>query len=384
MIETSKKNDFRFFILGLLLLMPVVFEFANVITSDASSNFTLVTYVIILVYAIIKNRYFQLTDLILLLAIYAMFAFNYLLFEDSRTYLKSTEMIIIYVFYIPICVFIIRHIDDWTGFTRKLFPMAAIAIALGGIIVFFCDYSILSYMEFSYALLPFLAVHYIYWRSKEKFQLASLVLLILGVIEIFAFGARGPILFLIVLMALYEILRVDLASDKKILLFIGTGILVAVIAVFIQIIIEWLETLPIFKNSYFLWNIQQGNLLQHSTRNIITANCLDRISKMGMEISGLFGDRQYCGSIYPHNIVFEILMTYGWFFGVVVLAGLVVLMIKSLSISKNRVAASFVITTLFLRFFISGSYIIEGKFWIFLFALFSLIHVPRDIDGENE
>lgn len=111
-----------------------------------------------------------------------------------------------------------------------------------------------------------------------------------------------------------------------------------------------------------------------SLRSEIYDFCMNRISTMGIEISGLFGDRPFCGSVYPHNFIYEIMMQFGWFFGPIILLLYLYLIIYSLRYKRNRQAAIFILCALLLKFMLSGSYLLSGQFWI---ATCSLIAISK-------
>lgn len=372
----------RIQILGVVLLLPKVLEFIGT-CFGSFSPVTIWLYVVVFIITILKCKTIKISDITILMIVYVIFAFNYLLFDDTRKYMLEQDMLLIYFFFIPIGVFVFKEIQSWNDYERILYPFSVVSVLLNTLVFVFRDQGGLSYMEVSYSLLPFLAILYSCSRNdtNNKNRVVSLIFFVVGTVEIFSFGARGPMLFLLIFILLYEILREDVASYKKILLFVfGSvfGILViAIISIFSKSIIEYLSNSKIFENSYILQHLSNGGFFQHETRNNIYQRCLRRIESMGMEVSGLFGDRYYCGSVYPHNIVFELLMSLGWIFGLISILLLLILILRSVFIKEKRTVAAFLITTLFLRFFVSGSYLIEGKFWVFLFALISLQHKKK-------
>ena len=306
--------------------------------------------------------------------VYTLFAADYFFFADTREYMLGQDMLLIYLFFIPMGIFVVKEIRSWDGYEKIWYPFAAAAILLNTAVFLSAGRETLSYMEVSYSLLPFLAVLYSYSRSAEKrrHKIVSFLLFAAGTVEILAFGARGPILFLLIFLFLYEMLRTDATRSKKALLAVVGVSLISVLAIFGNSIIARLSETELFADSYILQNLSGGDFLQHRSRTLITQRCLSRIGSMGLEVSGLFGDRAYCGSVYPHNIVYELLMSLGWVLGTAAILLLLGLILPPLFKKDRRMIAVFLITTLFLRFFVSGSYLIEGKFWIFLFALLSL------------
>lgn len=387
MQKQASYDQVRIQILGVVLLLPKILEF---IGGYFGSFFpiTIGLYVGVLIITILKCKTIKISDITILMIVYAIFAFNYLLFDDTRKYMLEQDMLLIYFFFIPIGVFVFKEIQSWNDYEKILYPFSVVSVLLNTLVFVLRDQGGLSYMEVSYSLLPFLAVLYSCARSatncKFTYKILSWILFATGTVEIFAFGARGSILFLLIFILLYEALRANSAGYKKFVIFLGGVCLVAITFLFSNSIIESLSRLKIFENSYIFQHLSGGEFFQHETRTTIYQQCLRRIESMGMEVSGLFGDRYYCGSVYPHNIVFELLMSLGWIFGLISILLLLILILRAVFMKEKSTVAAFLITTLFLRFFVSGSYLIEGKFWVFLFTLISLQHKKRTATINKE
>ena len=382
MQKTKNIDHIRIQILGLLLLLPKVLEFLNS-CFHLSSVVTIGLYVGVLAFSILKCKSIKISNLAILMIVYMVFAVNYLLFENTRKYMLAQDMILIYFFFIPIGVFIIKEIHSWDNYEKILYPFSVISVLLNTLVFVFGERTSLSYMEVSYSLLPFLAILYFCARIGAD-RILPLIFFIAGAVEIFAFGARGPILFLLIFIFLYEMLRTDVTGYKKVFLFMGGAFLISLLSLFSNSIIESLSKMKIFENSYIIQNLSSGDFLQHKTRTVISQQCLTRIKSMGMEVSGFFGDRDYCGGVYPHNIIYELLMSLGWVLGGLAILMLLKLILRAFIKKENRMIVVFLTTTLLFRFFVSGSYLIEGKFWIFLFALMSLQHKKNKVTINEE
>ncbi len=383
MQKTKNIDHIRIQILGVVLLLPKVLEFLDSCFHLSASAITIGLYVGVLAFSILKCKSIKISNIAILMITYTIFAFNYLFFESTRKYMLEQDMLLIYFFFVPIGVFIFKEIHSWDNYEKILYPFSVIAVLLNTLVFVLGERDILSYMEVSYSLLPFLTILYSCARIAAS-RILSPILFIAGTVEIFAFGARGPILFLLIFIFLYEMLRTDAAGYKKVFLFAGGVSLISIISLFSDSIIESLSRMKIFENSYIIQNLSSGNFLQHKTRTAISQQCLMRIKSMGMEVSGFFGDRYYCGSVYPHNIIYELLMSLGWILGGLAILLLLILILRALFKKEDRMIVVFLTTTLFLRFFVSGSYLIEGKFWIFFFALMSLQYKKTEATVNEE
>lgn len=372
-MNTPRNSDYiRIQIFGVILLLPKILEFLDSCLNLSSPVVTVGLYIGVLVFSVLKCKTIKIADFVVLILVYALFAFNYIFFKIAREYMREQDMLLIYFFFIPTGIFIFKNIKSWDGYEKILYPFSVIAVLLNTLVFVSEGRNMLSYMEVSYSLLPFIALLYTCARTYRRKRMKSLIIFAVGTIETFAFGARGPILFLMIFIFFYEMLRIDAAFYKKALIVVIGIVLITLVSIYSNSIVESLSKIKIFENSYILQNLLSGDFLRHKTRTLISQQCIKRIESMGLEISGMFGDRVYCGSIYPHNIVYELLMSFGWIFGIATLGFLFILMLRALLNKEKRIVAVFLITTLFLRFFVSGSYIIEGRFWVFLFALLSL------------
>ena len=188
-----------------------------------------------------------------------------------------------------------------------------------------------------------------------------------------AFGARAPVAYIVLYIIILELLRDDLNLGYKILIASALLIIGGAYILLQNQIFSMLSTMPLFQNSYLLRTFQKGSLYESSTRNIIWENCIQRIKTMGFFVGGFFGDRPYCGSVYPHNIFLEIIMSWGWIIGSGMILFLIMLIIKGLGYKGiYKEVTIFAIFAELSRYFLSGTYVREPKFWIALFILISV------------
>lgn len=376
------KNKIHMNNLSFVLLMPILIDFASVVVQQfgilSSSLVTMVIYAVSLVIIFVRvlrviSARDLINDFLWLILLYLPFGLNYIFFSETQSQVMSQDMLIIYMFFLPISVFSVRRISCWESFFEALVYPGYCAIGVAAIILIFFDYQkYLVYMGFSYALLPFICNFYRMARikdsdtSKTKTVLYATFFLI-GTIIILVFGARAAIGFAALYVIVFELLRSDLKLQYKIASWILLGMLIVLIWTNIDTIANALASISIFKDSYFLKNFLSGRFFESASRTALYEACRDRIATMGFSVSGFFGDRKYClGYAYPHNIIYEILMSYGWGFGIIAIAFYAWLILKGI-LSKNverREVTVFLIVTVFARYFISGSYLIEGRFWI--------------------
>ena len=365
--------------LAIVTVMPAFLAVMNVVMyslglAGFTSYITALVYIVVLIYIILSCPLYSI-DVLLLLIIYAVFLLNYFLFPSTRDRMTTQGMLILYFFFLPYCVFCFKNIRSWRVFWDRIGLYSLIAILLSAEMMIFLPYSEqLDYMEFSYAILPancaLIYTAYTLRRNKIIYFGASII----SIVEMLAFGARAPAAYcLIYFMGLLVFTGFNSGSKKKIisivLLLIGIVFILEINNILILV-----SRLSGFENSYIMRRFISGKLLNSQARELIWESCFERLENMGFYVGGFFGDRQYCISVYPHNIGIEILMSWGWVIGSLMLILILALIINSMRTrGVYRDVAWYFIMTFFARFILSGTYVAEGKFWISMFVLIAVV-----------
>ena len=129
----DKRNNSYINSLAWVLLISVLLQFVNTILRHrfhliSTSQITLFIYSIILmlnIFKAIKYKSFKVRGVIIYFLIIMFFAINYIIFENSRNYLLSKNMFLIYLFYIPLSILLVGSIKNWNG-ALKIFQYAYI------------------------------------------------------------------------------------------------------------------------------------------------------------------------------------------------------------------------------------------------------------------
>ena len=384
-MKTKDYNIINIQNLAFILFMPILVDFVHIMVRQrgisGASGITMMIYIfsmlIMLFRAVIPIRSKEfMKDIFTLFAVWAIFLFSDRMFPQNASYMRDTEAMLVYSFYIPLSVFSVRKINDYTHFWDIIYKMGKITLALALVILLGTDYKkYIVYMGFSYALMPFICVFYHQFRAKRN--KTALLLFLIGAGVMLSFGSRAAFLFTLLYVGVYELIASDAKLSSKILICVLLGGILLVVTMYFENILQYLSELKIFSDSYFIQNALRGQLFESKTRTALYTVCRERINTMGWEVGGFFSDRYYCaltGNKYPHNIAYELLMSWGWIIGTAALALLAILLMRSVLVRDRtkRDVAVFVIVSLFLRYIISGSYIIEGRFWIMLFLLAAL------------
>ncbi|MBY4973884.1 hypothetical protein K6V43_10990 [Streptococcus suis] len=197
----------------------------------------------------------------------------------------------------------------------------------------------------------------------------SVVMLLEGVI----YGARGPLIWLIIGVFFSSLLEI---IDKKIFenlsikmigrFFLSLGVLMGIF-LFLSKTLSSISS----EGSYILSRLQQGDLGDSTGRKAMIDTAITYLKQMGGEINGVFFDRTLMPQkLYVHNLILETYLSFGWFLGTIILISLIYFVSKTFIISniKNKKVVIFAVSSFFLKYFLSGS-IYEGDSFIIMLAL---------------
>lgn len=298
-----------------------------------------------------------------------IFILNYAIFRENWTYLQD---VIFPLFFICLPSFIYAYrISDWNVLMDVMKRTSNIVFVVGtiiGILTFTGNTSIGAYsMSLSYyMLLP--AIVYIN-EFFDKITIKNSAIFGISLLVILALGSRGAIMCLGVFAILKLIRNLKNITYKKILVYI---ILISIVIFSLILLNEILEFIYKFLLNNFGIRSRSIQLFLRddiylSGRDRLYDNVLEEIFNNPILGIGLAGDRRIINT-YSHNILIEILASFGIITGIILIIGLGYLVLKSL-LTKNFKKYNMIIIWLsigFVHLFVSGSYLIDFKFWILL------------------
>ena len=379
MIKKNIKDINECHVVSAFLILPLIVEFIAVVTNGCGRTFTIILNMAVLVISLLfEIRKSNIREFAILFSIYALIFFNYVFFPDSSRYYLETPMLLVYFIYMPIAVFCIRRITSWNYLFFVLKPYCFVATAISVFIVFFRDVSHLreyfSYMEYSYNVIPFVACSWVLFRKESSY--GQLLIFFITTVCVVLYGSRAALLCLILFVLIFEIF-VNKGYKRKIL--IASAIFLFIMMANIAEILATILFLDddLLSNSYIITRLTNGSLFSSDGRDDIYRHSMNYISSMGLEIHGFFGDRVVNNGIWPHNIFLELIMQFGWLVGPILCMVLIYIIFRSLMSRGNFIISLFIVTTFLGRYWFSGSYLLEGKFWIALFSLITVINVSN-------
>lgn len=227
-------------------------------------------------------------------------------------------------------------------------------------------------MYLAYLVLPHLL--YVLWYTLTEFSYISLVFVLLGLFELMSYGNRGSIVCLttfFILFALYSFKKIG----RK--LVIGIIVISSIIIIFSSELIIALQSLfaSLGLSTRFFDLLIEEELFTNTSalaRSDITDVIVQAIIDNGGIPAGFCADRSLLldyDQIYSHNIILEVLLTFGYGIGGTILLLLGLLIIKSLKKVKNSEEFAFG-TVLFccsiIKLQISGTFLSEPMLYFFI------------------
>lgn len=134
----------------------------------------------------------------------------------------------------------------------------------------------------------------------------------------------------------------------------------------------------------YLLNDSSG--LDTSGRDSIYGTVLIGIGKNFFTGIGLMNDRNLLGGLYTHNLILEILLSFGVFFGGVILLAIFYLIFKAYQKTKNTDLFPYMcifFSCTIVKLMISGSFIAEPLLYMFFGFCVSSIRRSRLKDTEH-
>ncbi len=296
------------------------------------------------------------------------------IFKGNFSYIKT---ILFPLLFTCISSFIYAiSLDNLLVLKTEMEKTARIILFIGIILIFSIFIGSINISKYSMALSYYMLIPAIMYLNKlfRKYTIKNFIGFFISFLIIIAFGARGPILCILFFAVTYLKIIFKNINYKKIFIIILFIFIILTLVLFfydiINILYNLLSNFGIRSRTLWLLLHKDYNL---SGREEIADIIIEAIAKNPILGIGIAGDRVLLEGSYSHNIVIEVISNFGIILGILLLSVLGIKWIKSL-FSKNESYLDIILiwsSIGFIHLFISSSYLIDFKFWIFIGVLFN-------------
>lgn len=337
-----------------------------------------VCYFVLLAFFIFGNiRYMPMKLLYSLMFFLVSYFVTLILFPQNARYMwtsaddlltNPTYILSFFAIFGYIASFYIKDMELFCSIFEKFSLITVSLLATRFFIGFIIRSSVPEYMTFSYNLL--LPTTFLLLLCIKEFKVYRAIFAILGISLIFVAGCRGAVLGLIVSPLLYIFFfgKVDRRTKYRttILLVILLFIVLFSYDSILQFIGSKLTGMGL--ESRNLEMLLNSSITDDSGRNGILQKSMSNVDLLG---KGLWGAQVILDGKYPHNVIVEILVDYGWVLGIGIL-GLVAYVLLNGFIKADKfksVVLCALLSSGIIRLLLSGSFLGQEPAFYVLIAL---------------
>ena len=222
-------------------------------------------------------------------------------------------------------------------------------------------------MYTSYNILPH--VLFVIWGTLRKFNIWGLIASVLGAFLIFSYGTRGPMLCMLLFIIAYLILFKQY-KHRFLSWFLIIGV-TAVLIYYLEVIVLFMQELTVnigMSSRIFDIIVNQGLIQYTSGRDEIVSILINAIRESGFLGYGIGGSWQFVNT-YPHNLVIDLWISFGLFFGSLLFIVIIFIQLRGLKACKTLEDKGFLMLLFFCGFFklfMSYTYIDEPMLYMLL------------------
>lgn len=381
--EYKKQRVVCLFLSFLLCFTPIVSSLNvifNVFLGGISLNTGLlyVIYFVLMAAFLFSNiRYMPKKLLYALVFFFVSYLGTVMLFPQNVEYMWTTAddiltnpTYILLFFLISgfIASFYLNDIELFISIFEKFSVVTVALLAIRFFMGFIIRSTMPEYMTFSYNLL--LPTTFVLLLCIKEFKLYRVAIAILGICLIFIAGCRGALLGVMISPLIYIFFFGKLDKNIKYRITILLVALLLMVLFFYDPILQAVSSklTDLDLNSRTLEMLLNSSITDDSGRGRILRNTMSQVDLLG---HGLWGDRVILNGRYPHNIIAEILIDYGWILGSGILIFITVILFRGFI--KADTFKSVVLCALFssgiIKLLLSGSFLGQEPALYVLIAL---------------
>lgn len=371
---------------GIITKFPIIGDYVDVVM-------VLIVVVPLLFSIPLFQKKFTLYDLLFYFSLVFVYLINYIEYPENQDSLEA---------YAFICIcqvfpyYFIGRILDIEKFYRLFVIIAVLTVCFYAFYFMFYVQSVKSAadaaavlsednMYAAYQLLPHVAV--IWWATLRKFNVILCLFGLLGIVSLISCGSRGPVACLLIYIVSYFFLMAKFRYSKY------TKAVILAICFFCATFA--VETALVFKAFFselglstrivdrFL-NGGLGHDTGRSDLRRVLYNLLDQSDNFFGY--GFFGSQRY-GIIYAHNIICDLIFTFGYIIGVVILMAIILLTSYAFIKSRGTFRQQFLFMMIcieMVKMCLSATFLTEPLFYLLIGYCVTICITPYDKLSKRE
>lgn len=335
-------------------------------------NAVLIFLMIIVFKRVLEKKFYFILSTYLIAIIFV--ALNYLLFPENRTYILEIQFD--FLFLSLLSFIYIYTIKDYSYLLKSLYKAALIVSVVSVLIylikIFLLDDNTYS-IYFSY-LITFSIIINLDKVLYNKKSILRIALILMNAFIVLHVGSRGAILCILTYLLLSLFFRSRFSLISKFLLLTFTTVFFVFYKEILTYTNQMLSMIGVYSRT--LTSLTRENIYL-SGREDIYENTILAINNNFFGGIGLTGDRVINNGTYTHNIILEILATFGVLFGSILIILLLIVFIKGCifneDISGKTLSIIYLSYTLPMLM-VSRTLWTQSEFWILLALCLSAIN----------
>jgi len=353
-----------FFQIAVLMLQEFLIE-SRLVEHESFRNISIALSALPMIAAlfyIIKRK------LNLLLIVYSvilfLILFTFIFFPDNERYIIDGAFYLLCI-NIP-CFLCLVSIGDLVYLKKIILYLSYLIFVLGLIYCYFIWIGQIIFSVYSMSFSYYLLLPALVFVSQKKILFTGLFMLIC--MQMVFLGSRGGLVAAII----YAILLAFIDDKNRKFRLISTILMVILSGTLLSLFLKLSDKTGV--TSRTLEMLQQGDISNSTGRLDIYDTIWNSILDSPYFGHGIYGDRVILDGIYCHNIFLEMFHNFGLFFG----GGLILLILFSLIkgfLNSDNDCKKLLLMFFcygFIPFLVSGSYLNNAEFGLFIGSLFLL------------
>lgn len=362
--------------------LPIISAFAGYVIP--------IMYVVSILLAVYNFRLSK-SDMVFLACVVMVYFISPVLYPDTNIYWEQrwvNFLTVVLSFYI-LGVSVVPSVDiDQT--TELLYKLSILTIVLK--LVYFLMKGPLGTVETiaegdmgqAYQLLPHICL--LAYYTIKKATIFRVGLLGISAFYLVFLGNRGSVLILALSCVLLFIFTSRYKYRILLSCIIGVLVVVFLYSPLFEITMDALQetSAELGMSTRIFDMVDEGDLANSTGRSSKFVILLEALERKPVTGYGIYGDRSLLGG-YCHNLPLELLTDYGYFTGVLLFIGILVLLARAIIISRSTVYFALLVCLMgngFFKLFFSGSYLLEDTFYLLLGYSAALIRYRRHLPSR--